>query len=109
MKAKAVIIKDGSFIEVKELSTHLVLYFPFDKDNPFRERILPIQLNGSRANTKNWSWNGDLEKPTLKPSIKTNIGNGQICHSFVNDGKVQFLSDCTHEFKNQTIELLDIE
>ena len=27
------------------------------------------------------------------------------CHSFVRLGMIQFLSDCTHEFKNQTLPL----
>lgn len=30
-----------------------------------------------------------------------------ICHSFVTDGKIQFLSDCTHELAGQTVELPD--
>ena len=31
------------------------------------------------------------------------------CHSFVTDGKIQYLNDCTHEYAGQTIELEDIK
>ncbi|WP_019573378.1 DUF6527 family protein [Curvibacter lanceolatus] len=27
------------------------------------------------------------------------------CHSFVTDGRIQFLSDCTHELAGQTVDL----
>lgn len=69
--------------------------------------------------TKIWEFNGDFEQPTFSPSIKTwtNSYNRDgsikgvdfVCHSFVTDGKIQFLSDCTHELKNQTVDLPDIE
>jgi hypothetical protein len=28
-----------------------------------------------------------------------------ICHSYVTDGKIQFLNDCTHELAGQTVDL----
>ena len=31
----------------------------------------------------------------------------EICHSFVIDGRIQFLSDCTHALANQTVDLPD--
>jgi hypothetical protein len=71
-----------------------------------------------------WSFNGDYEKPTFNPSILvqyrypkgyTNenpapVGyDGEfvdnICHSFIVDGKIQYLSDCTHQFAGITLEL----
>ena len=59
-----------------------------------------------------WQFNGDVDKPTLSPSI---LVNGTVkpypgmirCHSFVTDGKIQFLSDCTHDLTGQTVELPD--
>jgi hypothetical protein len=30
-----------------------------------------------------------------------------VCHSFVTDGKIQFLSDCTHALAGQTVALPD--
>jgi len=61
-----------------------------------------------------WTFNGDAEKPTFAPSIRISRKlRGQntretICHSFVRDGKIQYLGDCKHELKGQTVELSDI-
>lgn len=59
-----------------------------------------------------WIFNGDLEKPNFTPSIFVNPKNHECyvpelhsCHSFIRDGKIQFLNDCTHESAGQTIEL----
>ena len=57
-----------------------------------------------------WSWNGDLEKPTLKPSIKVTYSrDGKCCHSFVTNGMIKYLGDCYHELKNKTIPLTEIK
>lgn len=54
-----------------------------------------------------WTFNGDLDKPTFRASMLVNgSGRGVRCHSFVTDGKIQFLDDCDHELKGQTIDLL---
>lgn len=78
--------------------------------------------------TTRWSWNGSFDKPTFRPSIlvhqtetlsKLPPENCEdlekwcneyriktpLCHSYVTDGKIEYLSDCTHEFKGQTKEL----
>lgn len=64
-----------------------------------------IPIEGMNA----WTFNGNYEKPTLTPSILARQYEGErvksICHSFVTNGIIQFLDDCTHEFKGQTIEL----
>jgi hypothetical protein len=52
-----------------------------------------------------WGWNLSLDAPTLTPSILTWREPGSRCHSFVRDGKIQFLSDCEHPLKNQTVDL----
>ena len=58
-----------------------------------------------------WQFNGDVDKPTLSPSVLVNQGRrnpgSHVCHSFVRDGQIQFLSDCTHDMAGQTIELPD--
>jgi hypothetical protein len=56
-----------------------------------------------------WQFNGDLEKPTITPSIRVQWGNGNICHSHITDGKIQFLTDSTHELAGKTVELPDFE
>lgn len=57
-----------------------------------------------------WSFNGDYNNPTFSPSILVNYlpdSPGPRCHSFVTDGKIHFLSDCSHELAGQTIEIPD--
>lgn len=61
-----------------------------------------------------WTFNGDLDRPTFSPSVSVqwdqNVFGPQgptrhICHSFVKEGKIQFLDDCTHSLAGQTVEL----
>lgn len=83
---------------------------------------------------RNWSFDGNMEKPTFNPSmlvrgtmypsggrwpnedemaqLKAGKDFGPemrpyVCHSFVRDGKIQFLGDCTHKFANVTLDLPD--
>lgn len=77
-----------------------------------------------------WGWNGDVEKPTFTPSVllthdvwtppvtpenyaiwkaapwvQTKVHH--VCHSFVTDGRIQFLGDCTHALAGQTVDIPD--
>jgi hypothetical protein len=81
-----------------------------------------------------WSFNGDADRPTFSPSILVRSGHYALdrppgncwcdfaarypgdgpvpfkcerCHSFVTDGQIQFLDDCTHELAGQTVPLPD--
>ncbi len=57
-----------------------------------------------------WTFNGDFDKPTFSPSMLVNKDRPESrCHSFVTDGKIQFLSDCFHKLAGQTLELEEIE
>lgn len=75
-----------------------------------------------------WQWNGSLESPTFSPSIlvrgtvpitdneHARIMAGEkiepkplVCHSFVREGRIEFLSDCTHELAGQTVEIPDLD
>lgn len=51
-----------------------------------------------------WEFNGDLEKPTFSPSYLARRP-GMVCHSFIRDGQMQFLGDCTHDLAGQTVDL----
>ena len=55
-----------------------------------------------------WTVSGvDADKPTVSPSI---LCTGYIrCHSFVKDGKIQFLNDCDHSLAGQTADLPDFD
>ena len=81
-----------------------------------------------------WGFNGSGDAPTFTPSVLVRGGHythGEMpgncycdyserypdrepiegkcfrCHSFVTDGRIQFLSDCTHELAGQTVDLPD--
>jgi hypothetical protein len=82
-----------------------------------------------------WGYNGNPEQPTFTPSIlvcgvRLDMGDAEldrildsyklpedrermladrrintVCHSFVTDGRIQFLGDCTHALAGQTVDL----
>jgi Family of unknown function (DUF6527) len=68
-----------------------------------------------RATGPHWGFNGDLDNPTLTPSVKSEYGGvrvetaDRVCHSFVTNGRIQFLNDCTHALAGQTVDLPEIE
>lgn len=81
-----------------------------------------------------WYYNGNHDKPTIQPSLLIRSGHYvpehkndscwctyneehkedpapfscSVCHSFITDGNIQFLNDCTHHLAGQTVELPDI-
>lgn len=66
----------------------------------------------------NWRWNGDAEKPTFTPSVLVTYDGADAgedgapparCHSFVTDGMIRYLDDCTHGLAGTTIVLTDLE
>lgn len=75
-----------------------------------------------------WQFNGEMDRPTVSPSILVRgtvpvtdeqhrrIMAGEkiepvplVCHSFVRDGRIEYLSDCTHALAGQTVEIPDFE
>lgn len=61
-----------------------------------------------------WGYNGNPASPTFTPSILVSWFQGEerlkkVCHSFVTDGKIQFLGDCTHKLAGQTVDLPELE
>lgn len=66
-----------------------------------------------------WGFNNDFEKPTFTPSLLVQwneyseehreIPVHKVCHSFITDGKIKFLDDCTHALKGQEVELPDVD
>lgn len=69
-------------------------------------------------NAPHWGFNGDFDNPTFTPSVlasyplydeddRKEIGK-YVCHSFVTDGKIQFLGDCSHALKGQTVDLPEV-
>ena len=96
-----------------------------------------VHVYEPRSNGARWGFNENLDKPSFTPSIhiKTGMYAGQelvdendlvkypdaiewndfikkhstVCHSFVTDGYIEFLGDCTHELKGQKVEIPEIE
>jgi hypothetical protein len=50
-------------------------------------------------------FNMDLENPTVSPSLLQNFVPGKLCHSFIIDGKIQYLNDCDHKLAGQIIDI----
>lgn len=70
-----------------------------------------------------WIYNGRPERPTFHPSLLVRTGKAVdpnhpfeweegdpplICHSFITEGKIQFLGDSTHHLAGQTVDLPDV-
>ena len=66
---------------------------------------LPVNVE-VEINKPSWKWNGDLEKPTLHPSI---LSQGYCrCHSFLTDGVFNFLTDSDHPLSGQSVPMPDL-
>lgn len=60
----------------------------------------------------NWRITGlEKDKPTVKPSIRVRSGRNmeEICHSFITDGEIKFLTDSTHKLSGQKIRIPDFD
>ncbi len=56
-----------------------------------------------------WCYNGDGDNPTVAPSLLVTNGDPSYrCHSYITAGRIQFLSDSSHEFAGQTLDLPDV-
>ena len=105
VKAKPVRLNYGVGYEpcCADQATHVTLNVP----GPTGLLTLPIIQRGMREGSGCWTWNGSTDAPTLRPSVLTE-GQNFRCHSWINNGNVQFLDDCTHEMRNQTVALNDV-
>jgi hypothetical protein len=131
MKAKPVIFDNNAYIQVEPArATHIKIHLP----GPSRIMFIPVMIKGQREGTGKWTWNGDTERATLKPSVLTQSGHFDPsqkdkacwctyykehpeetpvfqcyrCHTWINDGKAQFLPDSSHEFSGKTLDLIDV-
>lgn len=78
-------------------------------DEPHGPKVEPLGHPGS------WAWNGSLDRPTFTPSLLCRwegLVKGKeikrVCHLFITDGRIQFLSDCTHALAGQTVDLPEV-
>lgn len=89
------------------------------------------QIISSGEGRPNWDFNGNKEFPTFRPSLLVRGGHHDPnhkgpecwctyneknkekpapfscnrCHSFITDGKIQFLDDCSHELRGKTVDI----
>ncbi len=108
MKALPLKKVEGKYVQcLPQEATNLKFNLP----GPITTRMLPVILKGTREGTGCWSWNGDTEKPTIKPSILNDFRphDTLVCHTWITEGQVIFLDDCSHELRGQTLDLEDIE
>lgn len=61
-----------------------------------------------------WKFDGNMEKPTISPSILVNGRPDATytmprCHLFVEKGRIRFLGDCDHELKGQTVDMIPLD
>lgn len=108
-KTKAYEIRDSNG---RDLGTECWIFCPGCKahhslrvrmpSNPTAQEIRDQQENRHGL----WTWNGDVDKPTFRASL---LLPTVVCHSFITDGKIEFLNDCSHSLAGQTVDLPDIE
>ena len=56
---------------------------------------------------KRWTFNGDMVKPTVSPSLLLHPGKEHPrCHLFIRDGYLQYLNDCGHELAGKTVKMI---
>lgn len=96
--------KYGEFRNGQDITTTRHLYWCPGCDSLHWMAILPDR----QANGAGWEFSGTLERPTYSPSqLFRTQRDGQpfVCHTFIRDGRIEFLGDCTHSLKGQTVEL----
>jgi hypothetical protein len=78
-----------------------VFYCPGCEDNH------TIDTNPSKFKSTH-TLTGTLANPTIRASVlETGDANiaGYRCHSFVTNGKIKFLNDCTHHLAGKTVDM----
>ena len=86
-------------------------YLSFTPEGMYFPTQIPVITNGSRAEANAWTWNGSLEAPTVKPSVRTQYVNEKgemvVIHYWLNDGVCQCLGDCTDGNAGKNIPLTE--
>jgi Family of unknown function (DUF6527) len=67
--------------------------------------------DGSEPDIK-WTWNGSLDVPHFDPSYLCWTGDRDNpytrCHSYLHEGRWQFLADSTHPLAGQTVDMVPL-
>lgn len=95
----------------------------------------PHKVHHGAGSGPRWGWNGDAERPTFTPSVLVTWTEpaalrgpdrgllqrqvaqrradpsfvipqrDMVCHTFVREGRIEYLGDCTHALAGQTVDL----
>ncbi len=86
---------------------------------PGCDKMHPIAVTKKNRSGASWSFDGNFAAPTFAPSVNCRVNTpdmgkyyqsdipSSICHHFVRGGRIQFLGDCTHALRGQTVDLPD--
>lgn len=91
----------------REVNDHGRMYTQHYYWCPGCDSLHAVAINpGKNSNGAGWTFTGSLEKPTYQPSELTTWTYGpenvpHRCHTFITDGVIDFLSDCTHELRGK--------
>jgi hypothetical protein len=62
-----------------------------------------------------WGFNGDQDNPTVEGSVlvhgpqrSTPAKPEGVCHSFIRDGRIEYLADSTHALAGQTVGMITV-
>ena len=93
------------------------------------------QVHSITVGENGWEWNGDVEHPTFSPSVDVSSGHYSSlykpgddcwctynakhpdkepafkckkCHTFIQDGVIEFLTDCTHHLAGQKVPMVKL-
>lgn len=91
----------AKLLEMSENHGSFMFHCPGCEHAHIFDTVRKIYTNGV------WTFNGDREKPTFRPSLLV-TSPGFVCHSFVTDGQIQFLGDCTHHLAGVTVAMVEI-
>ena len=55
-----------------------------------------------------WDFNGSIDYPTFRPSMKVYSGDQIICHYNLVEGVIHYLGDSLHEMSGKSIALANL-
>ena len=62
------------------------------------------------VDTGKWRWNGDVDSPTVSPSIVVNPDDARTrCHFYIRGGQIEYLPDSWHELRGLVTDLPEID
>lgn len=88
-------------------------YLTFTPSGMETPTMIPVITKGSRKDSGAWTWNSSLEKPSVKPSIRTKYVNSDgvltEIHYWLTDGICNCLNDCKDGNSGKKLSLLECE